>query len=187
MTPRTTTLVNYAAYQAGWFAAVVGASLGHGTAGAALAAALIAGHLLLTRERGAEVHLLVLATLTGAVIETWQLQTGTYRTISGASLTGLPPPWLLALWAQFATTFRYSVRPMLARPIVAMLVGALGGPLAFLAGERLGAVELATPLWPGLLRLAIGWTAALALFAWLARTPPQAPPACYRDLWGPGA
>ena len=169
MTPRVTTIVNYEAYQAGWFAAVVGAALGHGDVGAALAAALIGLHLYLARERGRELALLALATCTGLAVETWQLQAGTYRTLSGAAPAGLPPAWLLALWAQFATTFRYSGRAVLARPATAMLFGALGGPLAFLAGERLGAVALTTPLWPGLVRLAVGWTAALALFSWVAR------------------
>ena len=169
MTPRVTAIVNYAAYQAGWFAAVVGAALGHGDVGAAVAAALIGLHLYLARERGRELALLALAMGTGLAVETWQLQAGTYRTLSGAAPAGLPPAWLLALWAQFATTFRYSGRAVLVRPATAMLFGALGGPLAFLAGERLGAVALTTPLWPGLVRLAVGWTAALALFSWVAR------------------
>jgi hypothetical protein len=183
VTPRVTTFVNYTAYQAGWFAAVGGAALGHGDVGAALAAAFIALHLWLTRDRGVELGLLALATCTGLAVETWQLQAGTYRTLSGAAPTGLPPAWLLALWAQFATTFRYSGRAVLARPATAMLFGALGGPLAFLAGERLGAVALTTPLWPGLVRLAIGWTAALAMLSWVARRTSAAEAPSYRLPW----
>ena len=183
MTPRATTLVNYAAYQAGWFAAVVGAARGHGDAGAALAAALIALHLWLARDRDRELGLVVLATATGLAVEAWQLQAGTYRLLSGAVPATLPPAWLLALWAQFATTFCYSGRTVLARPVTAMLFGALGGPLAFLAGARLGAVELTTPLWPGLVRLAVGWTAALALFSWTARRASDRAVPTYRTPW----
>jgi hypothetical protein len=182
VTPRATTLTNYLAYQTGWFAAVVGAALGHGAAGAVLAAGLMAAHLWLARERGRELRGIVLATVVGALIETWQLRSGTYAQLSGGAAPLLPPWWLLALWAQFATTFRYSLQGVLARPAAAMLFGAVGGPLAFLAGERLGAVVLATPLWPGLTRLALGWTAALALFAWTARRP-VGPPPRYRAIW----
>ncbi len=156
MTPRATLIVNYTLYQAGWLAAVGGAAVAHGEAGAGLAAALIAAHLWLTRQRAVELRLLVLATLTGLAVEAWQLQAGTYRVLSGAAPAATPPLWLLALWAQFATTFRYSLRRVLARPWTALLFGAIGGPLAFVAGERLGAVELTTPVWPGLLRLARG-------------------------------
>jgi len=81
----------------------------------------------------------------------------------------LPPPWLLAMWAQFATTFRYSLRSVVARSTRAALFGAAGGPIAFLAGERLGAVTLLPPLTPGLLRLSISWAIALVVFSVVVR------------------
>jgi hypothetical protein len=81
----------------------------------------------------------------------------------------LPPPWLLAMWAQFATTFRFSLRPVLARPPGAALFGAVGGPLAFVAGERLGAITLLPPLTHGLLRLSISWAVALVVFSAVVR------------------
>jgi type IV secretory pathway TrbD component len=37
----------------------------------------------------------------------------------------------------------------------------VGGPIAFWAGERLGAVDLARPLWLALLRLSVCWGVAL--------------------------
>ena len=76
MTPRVTALVNYGAYQAGWFAAVLGAASGHGSAGVAVAGPLIALHLWLARERGRELGLLALATVVGLAVETWQLHAG---------------------------------------------------------------------------------------------------------------
>jgi Protein of unknown function (DUF2878) len=54
--------------------------------------------------------------------------------------------WLLVMWGQFATTFRFSLRGVMRRPLFAGLFGATGGPIAFLAGERLGAVILLPPL-----------------------------------------
>ena len=47
--------------------------------------------------------------------------------------------------------------------------GLVGGPIAFLAGERLGAVTLARPLGPGLVRLSVTWGVALAICAVVAR------------------
>ncbi|MEP7116934.1 MAG: DUF2878 domain-containing protein [Acidobacteriota bacterium] len=179
MTARATALVNYVLYQAGWFAAVGGAALGHGTVGALIAAALIAGHMTLARDRLEEARLLVITTLTGLAVEAWQLHAGTYVTLGGAPAGQVPPLWLLALWAQFATTFRYSLRRVLARPAASIAFGALGGPIAFIAGARLGAVTLTTPLWPGLLRLAVGWMLALALFAWATRRARDREPSRY--------
>ena len=82
-----------------------------------------------------------------------QIATGTYRFTSGTVIDALPPAWLLTMWAQFATTFRHSLRTVISRPPQAALFGAIGGPIAFLAGERLGAVTLLAPLMHGLLRL----------------------------------
>ena len=109
-----------------------------------------------------------------------QIAAGTYRFTSGTVVAALPPPWLLAMWAQFATTFRSSLRPVITRPTPAALSGATGGPLAFLAGERLGAVTLLPPLTHGLLRLSISWAVALALLSTVVRrvAPERNAPRC---------
>jgi hypothetical protein len=81
----------------------------------------------------------------------------------------LPPPWLLALWAQFATSFRFSLRAVITRPVRAVLFGAVGGPVAFLAGARLGALTLLPPLPSGLARLSVTWAVALIVFSMATR------------------
>ena len=53
---------------------------------------------------------------------------------------------------------------------LAALLGAIGGPLAYLAAARLaGAVAFAAPAARGLAALALGWAVALALLAQVAR------------------
>jgi Protein of unknown function (DUF2878) len=73
------------------------------------------------------------------------------------------------MWAQFATTFRFSLRSVITRPVTAMLFGAAGGPIAFLAGERLGAVTLLPPLGQILFRPSISWAVALVAFSAVVR------------------
>ena len=65
---------------------------------------LVAVHLTLWLESSVEVRLITLATVLGAVVEIFQI--GPARTASprGTMIDALPPPWLLAMWAQFATT-----------------------------------------------------------------------------------
>ncbi|MFN7977225.1 MAG: DUF2878 family protein [Vicinamibacterales bacterium] len=69
---------------------------------------------------------------------------------------------------------------MFARWCSAALFGALGGPLAFVAGARLGAVVLATPLVPVLGRLSVVWAVALALMALVTRAVARGAPGAYR-------
>ncbi len=164
-----THLVNYALYQAGWFACVLGAASHRPWIGFLIAVILIGVHLTRSLERSLEVRLVVMATAVGLVVETVQIATGTYRFSSGTVNDALPPPWLLAMWAQFATTFRFSLRRVIRRPLYAALFGAAGGPIAFLAGERLGAITLLPPLMPSLLRLSINWAIALVVCAAVVR------------------
>jgi len=178
---RATYLLNYVAYQVGWLAAILGAASGFGDAGAATAFLLTIGHVLLACDRRGELTLVLAALAAGVVVESWQIGSGTYRVLAEAPAIGLPPLWLLALWAQFATTFRFSLARVMTQPPAAMLFGAVGGPIAFLAGERLGAVVLQAPLLPGLLRLVVAWALALAALAWFVRRRSGAPGA-YRAV-----
>ncbi|MFM8534587.1 MAG: DUF2878 domain-containing protein [Acidimicrobiia bacterium] len=168
-TARRTQLLNDTLYQVGWFACVLGAAARRPWTGFAIAMALIGAHLALSEQRTIEVRLVVLATAVGVVIEMIQIAAGTYRFTSGTLLDALPPPWLLAMWAQFAATFRFSMRGVITRSVPAVLFGAAGGPLAFLAGEALGAVTLLPPRGYGLLRLSICWAIALAVFSVVVR------------------
>lgn len=168
MSARATFVLNYVAYQAGWLGALVGAATGHGTAGAVLAACLTAGHVGLARDRRGEAVLVVAALGAGLAVESWQLAAGTYRLLAGTPAVTVPL-WLLMLWAQFATTFRFSLARLMTRPGAAILFGAIGGPLAFLAGQRIGAVALQEPLTPALVRLMVAWALALGGLAWLTR------------------
>lgn len=183
---RHTRLINYAIYQIGWFACVLGAASQRPWTGLVTAMILIGVHLVLSEERSIEVRLVVLATTVGAVVEMIQIAASTYRFTSGTVIDALPPPWLLALWAQCATTFRFSLRSVITRPVPAMLFGAVGGPIAFLAGERLGAVTLLPPFGNGLLRLSISWAIALAVFSVVVRRVSPEPGAHYvatRKRW----
>jgi hypothetical protein len=166
---RHTRLINYGLYQIGWFACVLGGAWQRPWTGFVIAMILVGVHLALSVERSLEVRLVVLATAVGVVAEMMQIAAGTYRFASGTVTDALPPLWLLAMWAQFATTFRFSLRSVLTRPVPAMVFGAAGGPVAFLAGERLGAVTLFLPLAYGLLRLSVSWAIALAVFSAVVR------------------
>lgn len=160
------TLFNYVLYQAGWFACILGAAWHRPLAGFVIALLLTAVHVWRAEDRAAESLLILLALTLGIAVEGFQAWSGTYAQFtSGRVMAWMSPPWLLAMWAQFATTFRFSMRGVMSHSWRATAFGALGGPVAFLAGERLGAVTLARPLSPALLSLSIAWSIALYLCA----------------------
>ena len=54
----------------------------------------------------------------------------------------ISPPWIACLWAGFATMPRFSMGWLGRHPAwVAVVFGAVGGPLGFFSGTRLGAIE----------------------------------------------
>ena len=131
-------LVNVALYQAGWFACVLGGASGRPWLGAATGLALVLVHLALVERRADEGKFVALAALAGTAIDSAQQAAGTVAFPSGHYAVWLCPVWLTLLWAQFATLPCHSLAWLAGRPIVSALLGAAGGPLAFLAGERLG-------------------------------------------------
>jgi hypothetical protein len=71
------------------------------------------------------------------------------------------------MWALFATTINVSMAWLKNRWLLASSMGAIFGPLAFIAGERLGAVQfIDRPL--ALLALAVGWACLMPMLLWLA-------------------
>ena len=178
--------LNYALYQAGWFACILGAAWQQEVAGVVIAILLMAVHLWLSQERDVEVRLMATALLVGTIVESFQSAAGTYVSTTVLDLGGNQPIWLLTLWAQFAITFRYCLRGVLRRPWAALLLGACGGPLAFLAADRLGALTLQPPLGAGLLRISAAWTIALLLFSGVTRRWSADTDGGYRRLPGGG-
>jgi hypothetical protein len=162
---RSANALNYLLYQGGWCAAIGAVLLGMPAAAAAIAAALAGVHLWLAREPREELRLVLLGGAVGLVVDSVQVAAGLISFPSGSVAAWLCPPWIVALWMQFATTFRYSLRWLVARPLSAGLAGAISGPLAYLGGERLGLVHLHEPRPLTLAVMSVLWTVALLVLA----------------------
>jgi hypothetical protein len=80
---RHTSLVNYALYQIGWFACVLGGAVHRPRTGCLMAMILVGVHLALSVERSVEVRLVLLAAAVGAVVEMVQIAAGTYPSHRG--------------------------------------------------------------------------------------------------------
>jgi Protein of unknown function (DUF2878) len=166
-----TEMLNYTLYQGGWFACILGAAWGWPTAGAALGVALIGVHLALSgADRREEFALVGTALALGLVVEGFHVWSGSYaRFTSGVVLAWMSPPWLLVMWAQFGTVCRGSLKRVMLDTWRAVVFGAVGGPIAFWAGERLGAVELARPSAEVFVRLGGTWAAAMGGLSLISR------------------
>ena len=164
-------LANFLGYQAVWFVAVLGAARGIAWPALAALAGFAAWQLALSRVRGADLRLMVLALGLGVLLDGALSLTGVlrYATPAPALPSGGAPLWILALWGAFALTLNHSLGWLRQRPLLALLLGAAGGPLAYAAAARLaGAVALRAPRGIAVAGLAAGWAVALFLLAWAA-------------------
>lgn len=155
-------LVNFVAFQIGWFACVLGAAKGLPWAGVLVVLAVVALHLARVRRPLPELRLVGLAMALGLLLDSLLLATGWLSYPAGLWLPALAPYWIVAMWALFATTLNVSMGWLRGRPLLAVLMGAVGGPLSYLAGEELGGIELTEPVL-ALSALAIAWAVAMPL------------------------
>lgn len=160
-------IVNIVAFQVGWFACVLGAAQGWPLAGAALALVIAVWHTARAARPAQEAKLIVAAVLIGAA---WDSSLAALGWLSFVSVItdAMAPPWILGLWALFATTLNVSLNWLKGRWLVAALLGGIAGPLSYWAGARLGAVVLVEPV-PALVALSIGWAILMPLLMALAR------------------
>ncbi len=151
-----TLILNVVLFQIGWFSCVLGAAHNHPWIGPLAAVGIISWHLAQAMRPKLELALVAGALLLGAVFETLLIQTGWVRFSPGALIAGTAPSWMMALWAIFATTLNVSLRSLRTHPGLAMILGAVGGPLSYLAGARLGALTFAAT-GPALSAIGLGW------------------------------
>lgn len=163
--PRARRWLNYALFQAGWFACVLGAAAGDGLVGPLAVAAIVALELALSDDRRGLAVLTAALALAGFGLDSALAGLGVLE-YAGDGWTGPPAPaWIVALWALFATTLGSSMRWVASRAWLPAAFGALGGPLSYLAGERLGALEILPDRRAAVAALALAWGLACAL-AW---------------------
>ena len=159
-------LANFLLYQLAWFACVMGAAKGQPMIGVGVAGLFIAWHLTLARSAKSELAMIVLTGLIGGAWETLIVHQDWVRYMGGTS-PNWPPAWIIALWLAFATTFNVSLRWLQNRHGLAALLGLLGGPAAWYAGARLGALELPDPS-VALMAIGFGWAVLMPFLLFLA-------------------
>lgn len=141
--------INVGINQAIWFFCVLG-----GNSGALFALPLLALNILLSRHKRVDLQMIGLLLFIGVLID------GSLQAIGFFSFTsaGFPIPlWLAVIWAALAALPHHSLAWMKNRILLSALFGALGGPLAYWAGVRLGAATFHWPLLSSLALLAVVW------------------------------
>jgi hypothetical protein len=160
-------VVNAVAYQIAWFACVLGGAHEMPWVGTLTAVAVAGWNISRAAQPAAELKLALLVVVLGLTVDATLINTVHIAFTSGTWLSGFGPHWMLALWLCFATTLNVSLRWITARPLVAVPFGAFGGPLAYLAGAKLGALSMPDSAM-ALPAIGIAWALAMLVMTYAA-------------------
>ncbi len=157
-------LFNVLAFYVCWLACVVGAAQGYPWVGPLCVAVFLFVQWrlkLLTRHHR---QLILISMILGFLVDSSLSYGSWYRFLTNPPGVVWAPAWMVALWANFALALPVSLAWLRGRWLASALLGGIGGPLSYLAGERLGAISLADgALW----LLAIVWALVTPGLVWL--------------------
>jgi hypothetical protein len=159
---------NLIGYQVAWFIAVGFAARGLAWPGIVACLGFAALSWWVSPVRRSDLRLVGAALACGLLLDGALAASGWLD--YAAPLPALPAPaWIAALWVAFAMTLQHSLQWVLARPLAAVLFGAIGGPLAYWGASRgFDAVAFNMPV-QATLALSLGWGIAMAVFVAIAR------------------
>ena len=157
---------NVIGFKAVWLSSVLGAAAGYWWLGPVALACFAALQLSLSSYRG-EWLLIGSVGLLGLGVDSVYLGADLISFSSPGPLPSLAPPWIVAMWMNFALTLNHAMSWLRGRPLISVLVGLVGGPLAYMAGARLGAAAL-TDYWLGLAAIGVAWGVSVPLCIRLA-------------------
>jgi hypothetical protein len=151
-------VVTYVAFQIGWFSAVLGAGHSLPWLGVAIIPLVLLVNLVLSANWKQELVIALGAAAMGFVVDTGLVIIGAFEPVPFLLPRPFSPLWMIMLWVNQATTLNGCLAWLRGRYLAGSLFGAIGGPLAYLSGAKLGAATL--PSTNGLVILGITWACA---------------------------
>ena len=161
-------LVNVVAFKVGWASTVFGAANGLPFLGPAVVLIAIAIHLRNATYPGDELLLVMITGVVGAFWDSVLVAAGWLSYPTGTFISGAAPYWIIGMWMLFATTLNLAFRWLRGRIAVAALLGAVFGPLSYLAGSKIGAVTI-NEMTPAMIALGFAWAILMPGLLWLAQ------------------
>lgn len=162
-------VVNFLTFEMAWFSSVYGGAKQMPWLGPIAVLLALALHFSLAHGRRKELILVLSCAAIGLSFDSFLVMTGWVQYSSGMFSEFAAPYWIITMWMLFATTLNVSMRWLRNRHKLAALFGFLGGPIAYLTGQKIGGIMLVDQV-PALLALGIGWAVIMPLLLWLSET-----------------
>jgi len=160
---RLSIIVNAILFQITWFACVIGSTYNLILPGALACMALFIWQWSPKRRHPTDGLLVITSIILGLSVDSLWLQLELFSFTYQWPIEGVAPAWIIILWIGFALTINHSLGWLKMHPLLPALMGLIGGPLSYLAGAKLGAMNYQADHLLICASLGIVWAIALTL------------------------
>ena len=150
-------------FQITWFACVFGSANNLVWPGLLCCAAFTIWQLMPAHRHPKDIRVLTLAIILGLLIDSAWVQLNFLDYSHKWPHSAIAPLWIMALWIAFALTINHSLSWLNKHPLLPALMGLIGAPLSYLAGQKMGAIKFNDNVILVLFCLAITWAIALSI------------------------
>tara|TARA_B100001142_G_C14313881_1_gene647679 strand:- start:924 stop:1448 length:525 start_codon:yes stop_codon:yes gene_type:complete len=135
-------IYNIVGFQLSWWGCVLGVKFHLAYLGPILMAIFLISHLYLFVSSRSEIKLIILFGFVGTLLDTSMFYGGIlHYNGSYTTTTFIAPLWITSMWCGFSATINHSLSWLKNRYFYSILLGAISGPLSYLAGVKFGAIE----------------------------------------------
>lgn len=160
--------INFAFFQTLWFACILGAAQDTVWPGLVLLVCFMLWQLWPGRRAPGDIGLILICAALGLVLDTLWIRFGLIRYHAAVPYADWAPLWIIVLWITLGLTLNHSLAWMRRRLWAALMLGAIGSPLSYLAGSRLGAAELPENLMWSMLVFGLSWGVLVPVLAYIS-------------------
>ena len=148
-------ITNFILFQLAWFICVLGAAYNQTYFALMISVIILLVHFALIKKRLLELKLILAAGIFGLLFDGVLLNFDLVIYNDPGLPYPITPIWIVMLWMIFAMTLNHSLAWLSQKYYLSILFGAIGGPLAYIAGEKLGAITLLSS--NSIIMLCVGW------------------------------
>ncbi len=160
-------LTNFLAFQVAWLSSVIGGGSSIPWIGPVVVSVALLVHFRAARKPLEEILLVLICAVIGTCFDSILVASGLVAYKTGMFSSYIAPYWIIAMWMLFATTLNVSFRWLRGKVLLGALIGFIGGPASYLAGQALGSIVFVDQV-GALALLAVGWAVMMPLLMRLA-------------------
>ena len=153
-------------FYGGWVLCLKEAAEGNPSYGLLVVFLIIIYHFYRSTFRKADSLMLLLVLLVGPLSDSLYNKLGILEYHNHSEMSMMPPIWIFFLWGLFAVNINL-FSWLRKRWVMAILLGAFGGPASYLSAVRLGSAHLTKPLPEAVMVIGGMWAVFLPAFMWI--------------------